>query len=92
MGQIEVFQLHGTDVIGVGHLNLYLHFLHDRPAVFIINNLPGNRVPLVLLHGFNFRPVPGFRFHGLRQDILLFKEHFQIVLYIVKGKYPFMEG
>ena len=92
MGQIEVFQLHGTDIVGVGYLYLLLVVLHDLPAVFIQNELPGYRVTLRPFYDLNFCFVPGFRFHSLGQDILLLKKHFQIVLYIGKGKDPFVKG
>ena len=37
------------------------------------------------------RPIAHLHFHGLRQDVLLFKEHLQLRLNLVDGEHPFME-
>ena len=37
------------------------------------------------------RPIAYLHLHGLRQDILLFKEHLQFSLNLVDGEHPFME-
>ena len=37
------------------------------------------------------RPIAHLHFHGLRQDVLLFKEHLQLRLNRVDGEHPFME-
>ena len=37
------------------------------------------------------RPIVHLHFHGLRQDVLLFKEHLQLRLNRVDGEHPFME-
>ena len=37
------------------------------------------------------RPIAYLHLHGLRQDVLLFKEHLQLRLNLVDGKHPFME-
>ena len=36
-------------------------------------------------------PIAHLHFHGLRQDVLLFKEHLQFLLNLVDGEHPFME-
>ena len=37
------------------------------------------------------RPIAHLHLHGLRQDVLLFKEHLQFLLDLVDGEHPFME-
>ena len=37
------------------------------------------------------RPIAHLHFNGLRQNVLLFKEHLQLRLNLVDGKHPFME-
>ena len=37
------------------------------------------------------RPIAHLHFHGLRQDVLLFKEHLQLRLNLIDGEHPFME-
>ena len=37
------------------------------------------------------RPIAHLHFHGLRQNVLLFKEHLQLLLNLIDGKHPFME-
>ena len=37
------------------------------------------------------RPIAHLHFHGLRQNVLLFKEHLQLRLNRVDGEHPFME-
>ena len=39
-----------------------------------------------------FCPIPCFGGHGLGEDVLLVKEHFQIPLHLVQGEHPLMEG
>ena len=36
-------------------------------------------------------PIAHLHFHGLRQNVLLFKEHLQLRLNLVDGEHPFME-
>ena len=37
------------------------------------------------------RPIAYLHLHGLRQDVLLFKEHLQFLLNLIDGESPFME-
>ena len=69
MGEVEVFQLYGADVIGVRHLHIVFILLYD-PILQLI-------VIIGVAAGSCLRAVSGFRFHGLRKDILLFKQHIQ---------------
>ena len=69
MTEVEVFQLHGADVIGVRHLHLVFVFLRD-PILQLI-------VIVGVAAGSDLHAVSGFRLHGLRKDILLFKEHIE---------------
>ena len=69
MTEVKVFQLHGTDVIGVRHLHIVFILLYD-PILQLI-------VIVGVAAGSCLRAVSGFRFHGLRKDILLFKQHIQ---------------
>ena len=69
MTEVEVFQLHGADVIGVRHLHIVFVFLRD-PIFQLI-------VVVGVAAGYGLRAVSGFRLHGLRKDILLFKQHIE---------------
>ena len=69
MTEIEVFQFHGADVVGVWHLHIVFVFLCD-PILQLV-------VIIGVVAGSGLRAVSGFRLHGLRKDILLFKEHIQ---------------
>ena len=69
MTEVEVFQLHGADVIGVRYLYLVFVFLRD-PILQLV-------VIIGVAAGSGPRAVSGFRLHGLRKDILLFKQHIQ---------------
>ena len=69
MTEVKVFQFDGTDVIGVRHLHIVFILLYD-PILQLI-------VIIGVAAGSCLRAVSGFRFHGLRKDILLFKQHIQ---------------
>ena len=59
-------------------------------------DIPGvghpDRVGVALAVCPRFRPIPCFGGHGLREDILLFKQHLQIPLHFIQGEHPLMEG
>ena len=92
MRQVVVFQFHGADVIGIGHFILILIFFHYGIAPNIVQIGPGFLVLGMSLSNQGFSPVPGFRFHGLRQNVLFRKQHFQVGLHFRSGKDTFMEG
>ena len=69
MTEVEVFQLHGADVIGIRHLHIVFILLRD-PILQLI-------VVVGVAAGSGLCAVSGFRLHGLRKDILLFKQHIQ---------------
>ena len=69
MTEVEVFQLYGADVIGVRYLYLVFVFLRD-PILQLV-------VIIGVAAGSDLHAVSGFRLHGLRKDVLFFKEHIQ---------------
>ena len=70
VGQVKVFQLHITDIVGVGDFHGVGVSLAVRPR---------------------FGAVAGFRFDGLGQDVLLFKEHGKVALYLPQSEHAVMQ-
>ena len=83
MGEIEIFQLHIADVIGVWHLDLILVFLGCGLAGLRVRYRSGS-CPC-------FRPIPCFGLHRFGKDILLFKQHSKISRYLFRGKSTLMQ-
>ena len=77
MAEIKVFQLDCAFSVGVRDLGFILVFLHNGVAPLVIQIGSGDGVTGMAFPGDGFRPVAGFALHGFREDVLLFKQHFQ---------------
>ena len=77
MAEIKVFQLDGDAPVGVGNLGFILVFLQNGVAPLVIQVGPGDGITGMAFPGDGFRPIAGFTLHGFREDVLLFKQHFQ---------------
>ena len=75
MAEIEVFQLHIADIVGVWNLNIVLIILPYRFA--------GVRVGIAVAAGTGLGSVSGLGCDCLREDILLFKQHTEHIAHLV---------